>query len=1709
MDDKKNEAQNSLSDQAKVISLFQFIQELNKLKQNAILNIKEYPWSFSLLNIPNDPENISLHYQDRVVDEVESEKDWDGDLILSVHKPDFQKCPVPDSSFALWLNAGWNDFRQEASVVPSMPGKQLDEETGEPVQLLFSDDPVRETLYQQWLALRNAWAEHQLLIAETRNLFTDLYRLYFELKRESETEEMIAANGFLCDRTHPEICHPVITHRVSIDYDPDANTVFVRNTQIPSDLYSVIFQIMDNINLGEINVLNEELKKNDYHPLDRNETPGFLKILVHQLSSDSAYSGYGVPTNWEQSSRLLLYLNPCLIVRKRLDGTLKAIEQIIENVQETGEVPGPIRDIVSGGIMELPEDSEEESLEEQLAAVGGESIDILLSKQANKEQLNIARRIEQYNAVLVQGPPGTGKTHTIANLLGHFLAQGKNVLVTSYTTKALSVLKDKVSPGLQNLCVTMLDDSNVDMERSVNGITDYMSQTTSGDVRREMTQLAEERKAIIMQLADTRRKLYTLIQQECNCIVYNGEEISPSAAAQFVAEHEGDLSYIPGKVRIPSPLPLSFEQLANLYRSNESLTKGDEQELECGIPSPEQILTPADFEHIVKQLTSSQELMGSIAAKSSWSIVPLGTSAIEVSGNFGTITLSQPPIDEIRKLRDHIRSIGKTERWMQQAAVDGKSGGAHRQRWLTLITQIREVYECHESILTEQFGQKVEILDFTTLSLQKPILEAVKEILAERGKISKLTLMLHKEYGAALECAKVNNHFIQTAEDCDFVLHQIELFNLRDKCAKYWDALMSVSGVPAFCDLDRESPETVAINWIPLMERALDWYQSDFTLMLDELNMIGVPGDVLFALNPLDSDYTAAEKQFTVIGTTLPHLCDLCEAIYQVDQCEDAIRNLNAKLMTGKRGSSQICKRLREAVDTLDWNAYAESYATLEKAFNKYALQGNRENLLNQLEPVAPDWANAIRLRSGIHGESSLPASIEDAWKWKQLCGIIEDITSIPFQELQTKSLMLSRRYRETTSRYAEKCAWYHLLRRTESNITVNQALQGWKLTVKRIGKGTGKTAPKLKAEARKLMSQCQTAVPAWIMPINKALESLNPKENKFDIIIIDEASQSDISSLAILYMGKKLIIVGDDKQVSPMAVGVDALKMDSLEQMYLRGKIPNAQLYNAKTSIYDIASTTFKPLMLHEHFRCVPEIIGFSNMLSYDYQIKPLREASSSNLLPAVVNYRVDAGQRDGKNKVNLPEAKAVVALMRACMEQPEYDGKTFGVISMLGDAQYQLIQKEIDSSIPPKEIIQRNILCGNSANFQGDERDVIFLSLVDSKDIGHPGPLHLQNYGVDDSTRKRYNVAVSRARDQLWIVHSLDAANDLKPGDIRKTLLDYAANPQGLENAHQKISAASESPFEEAVAIALSDRGYHLVQQWEVGAYRLDMVAVCGRKKVAIECDGERWHSGDVKIREDMERQTILERLGWRFIRIRGSEYYRAPEQTIKRVIQELKSYGIEPESSEAQVPSERSSALLSRVKNRAAAILSETTETSDDATTVIEAALNPKVLEQLQPNIVHTPTKPQKYNTPLPPLSKEKNPIKNSEPTPLTKVHAEKAKKESPAAVSTKKPVISRGADLSHSVSGPKAQSETGEHQAVPRTEPAAPQNDDIIALLKQRGVRFVDKRGNNGALWLIGGSELRPVVEEAKGLGFHFRFKEEGGKATKGASGWWGK
>lgn len=77
-------------------------------------------------------------------------------------------------------------------------------------------------------------------------------------------------------------------------------------------------------------------------------------------------------------------------------------------------------------------------------------VDYLLTKPTNREQERVIQKLEATGAVLVQGPPGTGKSHTIANIVGHLLASGKKVIVSSHTSKALRVVREKVVEELKH-----------------------------------------------------------------------------------------------------------------------------------------------------------------------------------------------------------------------------------------------------------------------------------------------------------------------------------------------------------------------------------------------------------------------------------------------------------------------------------------------------------------------------------------------------------------------------------------------------------------------------------------------------------------------------------------------------------------------------------------------------------------------------------------------------------------------------------------------------------------------------------------------------------------------------------------------------------------------------------------------------------------------------------------------------------------------------------------------------------------------------------------------------------------------------------------------------------------------------------------------------------------------------------------------------------
>ena len=146
--------------------------------------------------------------------------------------------------------------------------------------------------------------------------------------------------------------------------------------------------------------------------------------------------------------------------------------------------------------------------------------------------------------------------------------------------------------------------------------------------------------------------------------------------------------------------------------------------------------------------------------------------------------------------------------------------------------------------------------------------------------------------------------------------------------------------------------------------------------------------------------------------------------------------------------------------------------------------------------------------------------------------------------------------------------------------------------------------------------------------------------------------------------------IVGDNKQVSPAAIGVREVDVRQLYARFLR-TLPFGDVLSPEKSIYDLASVMFAGdlVRLREHFRCVEPIIEFSNRLCYNGEIRCLRLASASErITPPLVDVLVKDGVRDSRSaKINRPEAQAIVDEIKVLTLNPAFAKRTIGVVSLL----------------------------------------------------------------------------------------------------------------------------------------------------------------------------------------------------------------------------------------------------------------------------------------------------------------------------------------------------------------------------------------------------------------------------------------------------------
>ena len=611
------------------------------------------------------------------------------------------------------------------------------------------------------------------------------------------------------------------------------------------------------------------------------------------------------------------------------------------------------------------------------------------------------------------------------------------------------------------------------------------------------------------------------------------------------------------------------------------------------------------------------------------------------------------------------------------------------------------------------------------------------------------------------------------------------------------------------------------------------------------------------------------------------------------------------------KGAHPASQQILDALRKRDTKSYDKAYQKISQTNKWVQVYKVFQNIFVRFEKSVPktseEYKNSFQDETWVGRFSQY----ESAWKWGKIDRWLSERCDVNRGKHLGEALEQKQKDERTIIRkLAARKAWRHCM--NVLGESERQALIAWKHAVERIKQGFGRRAETHRETARKKLEECRKAIPAWVMPLYQVVQTTRPQVGLFDIVIVDEASQSGPEGLLLNYIGEKIIVVGDNKQITPLHIGVNRDHVEYLRRMHIND-IPHSEALDIDSSLFSLAELRFPGrVRLREHFRCMPEIIQFSNNLSYSTEpLYPLRQYGADRLDPVVTKY-VEDGYRKGKspNIVNEPEAMAIVEQIVECCEDTAYEKKTFGVISLLGGAQSTVIGNLLVKEIGAEEIENRRLLCGSPYDFQGDERDVIFLSMVDAPEEGK-----VCRMVRDAETQRRFNVAASRAKDQLWLFHT-PTLNDLRQGCLRYHLLEYCLNPSvkqskvlGMDieklrqlsrsEARDRTSAPEpfDSWFEVDVFLMIADRGYRVLPQYEVAGFKIDMVVEGLKGRLAIECDGDQWH-GPERFNHDLGRQLELERCGWIFWRCRGNEFYRDPDLTMESLWVQLKQLEIYPE-------------------------------------------------------------------------------------------------------------------------------------------------------------------------------------------------------------------
>lgn len=1086
----------------------------------------------------------------------------------------------------------------------------------------------------------------------------------------------------------------------------------------------------------------------------------------------------------------------------------------------------------------------------------------------NDEQLEIVKRLYEQDAVTVKGPPGTGKSHTIANIISHFVAQGKSILVVSQNSKALSVLMDKLPSEIQKLAISLVNESK-DNKILKNAVESILSRLNNRYEEGEIQRKEEELRQLDIKYKSMLEKVYNLIRLNNTTFKifnpYKGvtEEKTASGWAEYIFNNNYNISFIEDRIQHEQTTDWVSEKIMDFIKESNGFTLD----------------------------------------------------------NFGLVNYEFhddsffPSVQEFRKIEDRINDILNL---IDPSAYEGID---YKQLDDKFASQLKSFCDKFEKLNNSTIaGAVIKHHDFN-LSLLENLLVSYKSVREEieliNGKLIEFNIDLTPLESVDADILKQNINKLILKYNEKETLNILQKGLLPADLKKFFSCKVNYIPVDTLTQLKtlelcitlQVSNKKLNIVFGNYLNKLGVKTNIEFTRVYDELSIV-----VSFIKQLESFNGVLTNKGFTRLKYPNEHFenkLDYIKNVKYYSAFKGLRRDLEQKInmINSFEKMHPSVNKIVNYLDNLDMVSYEAELGRYREIRGKSTQSHKVHGLYNDIFKAVP--VTAQRLKNDIVSGNVINIDrnqIEEELFYLKVEDFLQSITSKTnsvyniLNELQT----IKKNVESKTADLIAYKTWYNKSKKV--NDIQKSALTAWLNDLINIGRGYGKNTARNTQSAIQNMQIAKGAVPIWIMRIETAINFLpDVSIGQFDLLIIDEASQCDISCLNLIFRCKKCIVVGDENQTS-VSTNASAFPIDRTNVMldrYLYSHQFKQQfnVNNKNNSIYTLSGVIYPNIVsLFEHFRCLPEIIGFSNKHIYNYDIIPLKTATEYKYgNPIEIHYVEDDIEDDEKPNIVNKSIEIIESFIHGYNKGEISCIPTIGIITL--DSSNIRHQQRLIKKIASNETIKAyedrlELLIGTSREFQGDERDVIILTTTTSHSINDKFEIKPPKAIMSEEYSRIYNVASSRAQEKCILLHSIcqEAIGMMNPDCYRKRLIDYYSECQSgtlrvesrkLDELLRQVDANS-GDFEKTVCKALYNNGFSdsIYPQFKVGKYQIDFGIIKNNRKLAIECDGVSVHSGFDKIREDINRQIVLERAGWKFFRIQSTEWFYKNENVSRRL-------------------------------------------------------------------------------------------------------------------------------------------------------------------------------------------------------------------------------